>query len=67
MGPFCVTRFNPTNQLTDPNEPTTSGKKLDPTRPNPIQGNVIIRFETGSLSKMSPSNSTQQEITDAGV
>ena len=26
MGPFCVTRSNPTHQLTDPNQPTTSGK-----------------------------------------
>jgi len=26
MGPFCVTRSNPTHQLTDPTQPNTSGK-----------------------------------------
>ena len=26
MGPFCVTQSNPTHQLTDPTQPTRSGK-----------------------------------------
>ena len=26
MGPFCVTRSNPTHHLTDPTQPTTGGK-----------------------------------------
>jgi len=26
MGPFCVTRSNQTRQLTDPTQPSTSGK-----------------------------------------
>ena len=39
-GPFCVTRSNPTHQLTDPKSPNPTHykwKNLDPTRPNPIQ------------------------------
>jgi len=28
MGPFCVTRSNPTDQLTDPTQPNTSRKKF---------------------------------------
>ena len=37
--------------------------------PNPIQPKITIeiKFETGSVSKVSLSNSTQQEITDASV
>jgi len=37
MGPFCVTRSNPTHQLTDPTQPTTSGKIW--TQPDPTQYN----------------------------
>ena len=40
MGSFCVTRSNPTHQLTDPTQPNPTHYKwnnLDPTRPNPIQ------------------------------
>ena len=36
MGTFCVTRSNPTHQLTDPTQPN-KWKNLDKTRPNPIQ------------------------------
>ena len=35
--PFCVTRSNPTHQLTDPTEPTTSGKIW--TQPDPTHYN----------------------------
>ena len=38
MGPFCVTRSNLTNQLTDLTQPTTSEKKLW-TQPDPTQCN----------------------------
>ena len=37
MGPFCVTRSNPTHQLTDPTQPTTSGKIWTP---HPTQTNT---------------------------
>ena len=37
MGPFCVTRPNQTNQLTDPTQPTTNEKKFGP---NPSQPNT---------------------------
>ena len=35
MGPFCVTRFHPTHELTDPTRPTITEKiGLNPTQPN---------------------------------
>jgi len=37
MGPLCVTRSNPTHQLTDPTQPTTNGKIW--TQPEPTQCN----------------------------
>ena len=40
VGPLCVTRSNPTRQLTDPTQPVTNGKiwtQPNPTHPNPMQ------------------------------
>jgi len=35
MGSFCVTRSNPTHQMTDPTQPNSyKWKNLDPTQPN---------------------------------
>ena len=44
MGPFCVTRSNPTHQLTDPTQPTTSGKIW--TRLNPTNNGAYSLVET---------------------
>ena len=55
MGPFCVTRPNPTHQLTDPNQPTKPSKPNQPTisekkfGPNPTQPNTNCRWLTLSL------------------
>jgi len=41
MGPFCVTRSNPTRQLTDPTQPSRNSKILirpDSTRPTDNSG-----------------------------
>ena len=35
MGPFCVTRSNPTHQLTDPTQPNLL--QVEKSAPNPIQ------------------------------
>jgi len=37
MGPFCVTRPNPTHQLTDPTQPNPLQVKKIWTRPDPTQ------------------------------
>ena len=62
MGPFCVTRSNPTHQLTDPTQPITSGKiwtqpnppkteksRPDPTQSNPMQPNPWVNPTHGQL------------------
>jgi len=47
MGPFCVTRSNPTHQLTDPTQPNLlQVKKLGP---NPTQPNTNCHWLTLSL------------------
>ena len=53
MGPFCVTRSNPTHQLTDPTQPTTSGNiwtRLNPTN-NGAYSLVETYFWTQNLSR----------------
>jgi len=42
MGPFCVTRSNPTNQLTDPTQPNSL--QVDKFGPNLIQLNATNIF-----------------------
>jgi len=40
MGPYCVTRYNPTHQLTDPTQPNPLQVEKfgpNPTQPNPIK------------------------------
>jgi len=53
VGPFCVTRSNPTHPLTDPTQPTTSGKIW--TKPNTTNngayGSVMAYFYTQYLSR----------------
>ena len=52
MGPFCLTQSNPTNQLTDPTQPTTIGKIW--TQPNKTNNRayslVATYFYTPNLS-----------------
>jgi len=52
MGPFCVTRSNPTHQLTDPTQPTTSGKIwTQPQKTNNGAYSLIVTyFYTKNLS-----------------
>jgi len=53
-GPFYVTRFNPTHQLTDPTQPNPTDKKwnkLDSTRPDPVQLTNLTAWRNQILSK----------------
>jgi len=54
MDPFCVARSNSTYQLTDPTQPTTSGKIW--TQPNTTNNGayslVVTYFYTQNLSKL---------------
>jgi len=52
MGPFYVTRSNSTHQLTDPTQPTTTGKIWTQrnTTNNGIYSIVVAYFYTQNLS-----------------
>jgi len=53
MGPLCVTLSNPTHQLTDPTQSTTSGKIW--TQPNTSNNGayslIVTYFDTQNLSR----------------
>ena len=76
MGPFCVTRSNPTHQLTDQPNPTHyKWKNLDPTQPNTtawcnqILSNRALNSLTYSFpifSIFSGPNPTHQKLQNLG-
>jgi len=53
MCSFCVTRTNPTHQVSDPTQPTTSGKiwTQPDTTNNSAYGLVVVYFYTQHFSR----------------
>jgi len=70
MGPFCVTRCNPTHHLTDPTQPTTSEKKIW-TQPNTTDNGAyslaVKYFYTHNLSFSQPSINLFMFFTDRAL
>ena len=60
IGPFCVTRPNSTHQLTDPTQPTTSGKIW--TQPNTTNNGAYSLVVTNYYTQNSSCTSSQPSI-----